>query len=54
MNPYVWHWWFAWYPVRLTGSRHLRWLCWLGTRVVGGVAPNGDLADGWWQYRDTP
>jgi len=55
MNPYAWHKWFAWYPVlaydtrRPIGARK-KWLCWVETRVVGHVAPNGDMTEAW-EYR---
>lgn len=59
-SPYQWHRWFSWYPVKMDyhagfnpprGPYAWRWLCTIERRIVGGVAPNGDLADGAWLYR---
>ena len=55
-NRYQWQPWFAWYPVlvrdpEFVGPFRHKWLCWIDRRMVGGIAPNGDLADGQWQYR---
>lgn len=44
MNRYDWRPWFAWHPA--AGF----WLCWVECRVVGAVAPNGDLTE-FWEYR---
>jgi len=48
MNRYIWHRGFAWYPVCANGRRV--WLRWVETRIVGHVAPNGDLTEAW-EYR---
>jgi hypothetical protein len=40
MNAYYWH---AWFSCR-------KWR-WYERRLRGAVAPNGDLADGHWEYR---
>jgi hypothetical protein len=48
MNRYDWHRWFAWYPVEVNGKR--TFLRWVKRRLRGALAPNGDLADGYWEY----
>lgn len=64
VNRYDWNPWFAWYPVALVGEVHEgpgrdvsyfpigrhAWLRWIECRIVGAVAPNGDLT-GYWEYR---
>lgn len=61
MNAYDWQPWFAWYPsfvdaydvseIRKGKMRYRVWLRWVERRLRGAVAPNGDLADGHWEYR---
>jgi hypothetical protein len=56
-NAQDWHPWFAWYPVRLWrfGDDYWRapraWLRRVECRIVGAIAPNGDLTD-YWEYRE--
>lgn len=55
MNTYDWHPWFAWYPVdvdvyevrdiRRGKTRYKVWLRWVERKIVGAVAPDGDLTD---------
>src|SRR5262249_50250840 len=45
MHRYLLHPGFAWYPVCANGRRV--WLRWVETRIVGHVAPNGDLTEAW-------
>lgn len=51
-----WELWFAWYPVRLYvdgdnwKSAPKVWLRWIECRIVGAVAPNGDITE-YWEYR---
>lgn len=49
--PYEWTLFYAWYPVKTIDGGGWRWLCFVEVKMMGFVAPDGNLDDVTWYRR---